>query len=160
MAITYCKHCGTDLSPRDKFCSNCGQPLDAAPKTTQKAPPAPKPLAQSSPPLTPSSRLGAAFWLGLIGAIFGLLIGAFYLWMSTISIFSIGGDFWPRTIGVIVFSILGIVGPLRIIEKGDTVNAGLMIIAGVGMLICVRQLGILSALLFFIGAVLILLKKG
>jgi len=53
---------------------------------------------------------------------------------------------------VIVFSILGlgIVGPLRIIERGNTINAGLMILAGVGILICVYQFGILSASLFFL----------
>jgi hypothetical protein len=67
---------------------------------------------------------------------------------------------YSRSIGLIVFSVLGIVGALRIIEGRDTINAGLMILAGVGVLVCLYQIGILSALLFFIGAVLILLKKG
>jgi hypothetical protein len=111
-------------------------------------------------PLTPSSRLGAAFWLGLVGAIFGLLIAAILLGISTLPSATTEWHFWPRVIGAIVFSILGIVAPLRIIERGDTINAGLMILAGVGILICIYQFGILSALLFFIGGVLIYLKKG
>ena len=148
-----CRNCGADLPPENKFCANCGQPVYAAAaqevsKTSQ------------TPTLTPSSRLGAAFWLGLVGAIFGLLIGAALLGLSTLSFVTTSGEGWAIIIGVIIFSIPGIVGPLRIIDKGDTVNAGLMVIAGVGMLICIRQIGILSALLFFIGAALLYLKKG
>jgi hypothetical protein len=67
---------------------------------------------------------------------------------------------WLSCIGAIAFSIIGIVGGLRIFENADNVNAGLMIIAGVGILICAVILGIFPALLFFLGAALILLKKG
>jgi len=157
MATNYCKNCGANLSPESKFCENCGQSADAAPTVTQESYKAPQATTTS---LTPSSRLGAAFWLGLVGAIFGLLIGAALLGLSTLSFVTTSGEGWAIIIGVIIFSILGIVGPLRIIDKGDTVNAGLMVIAGVGMLICIRQIGILSALLFFIGAALLYLKKG
>ena len=157
MAANYCKNCGANLSPESKFCENCGQSADAAPTVTQESYKAPQATTTS---LTPSSRLGAAFWLGLVGAIFGLLIGAALLGLSTLSLVTTSGEGWAIIIGVIIFSILGIVGPLRIIDKGDTVNAGLMVIAGVGMLICIRQIGILSALLFFIGAALLYLKKG
>ena len=157
MANNYCNNCGAKLRPESKFCENCGQSADAAPTVTQESYKAPQATTTS---LTPSSRLGAAFWLGLVGAIFGLLIGAALLGLSTLSFVTTSGEGWAIIIGVIIFSILGIVGPLRIIDKGDTVNAGLMVIAGVGMLICIRQIGILSALLFFIGAALLYLKKG
>jgi len=152
---TNCKRCGAPLSPKDKFCPNCGQ--YAAPTITQQRYEAPQTV---TPPLTPSSRLGAAFWLGLVGAIFGLLIGALMLGVSTLSFVTTSGEGWAIIIGVIVFSILGIVGPLRIFDIGDANNALLMAIAGVGILACIRQLGILSALLFFIGAALLYMKKG
>jgi hypothetical protein len=68
-------------------------------------------------------------------------------------------------IGQIVFSILGLVGGLRLVKKRDTINAGLMILAGVG-LICLDLPAappasqIFVSLLFFVGGALILLKKG
>ncbi len=162
--VAKCSRCGASLSPKHKFCPNCGQPIYAAPSATQgvsKVGEASTPPSTSlSSQLAPSSRLGAAFWLGLVGAIFGLLIGAVLLAISTLSFVTATGEAWARIIGLIVFSILGLVGPLRIIEKQDTINAGLMFVAGVGMLICVYQLVILSALLFFIGGALLLLKKG
>ncbi len=154
--VATCRHCGANLLPENKFCANCGQPVYAAPTTKQavyKTPQAPAPY-----PFTPSSRLGAAFWLGLVGAIFGLLIGSLQL---------VGASnthdpliTYAQAIGVVVFSILGILGALRIIERNDTINAGLMLLAGIGMLIWIYPIGILSAFLFFIGGALILLKKG
>jgi zinc-ribbon domain len=151
-----CGHCGVNIPPENKFCANCGKPVNRTSTATEAADTthqAPTPY-----PITPSSRLSAAFWLGLVGAIFGLLIGTFYV---DVSLF-----------GVIIFSTLGIIGPLRLIDSGDkliaglfwingdTINAGLMIIAGIGMLISAYQIGILSALFFFIGGALIDLKKG
>jgi hypothetical protein len=155
MATNYCKNCGTNLSPESKFCENCGKTVDAAPTITQESYKTPQ---TATPSLTPTSRLGAAFWLGLIGAVFGLLIGAIMMAMASYQSDPLVA--YSRSIGLIVFSVLGIVGALRIIEGRDTINAGLMILAGVGVLVCLYQIGILSALLFFIGAVLILLKKG
>jgi hypothetical protein len=95
---------------------------------------------------------------GFIGAIFGMLGGAILL-----AIASYQGNpllTYGQGTGLIVFSIVGIVGALRIIERRETLNAGLMFGAGVGILVCWWQLGILSALLFFLGGALVLLKKG
>jgi hypothetical protein len=99
------------------------------------------------------SRIGAAFWLGLLGALFGLFLGVVRL----------GFDFssveFLRGVGLVIFSILGLVGALRIIESDDRINAGLMLIAGIGVLICLLPVGVLPAVLFFVGAALIWLKK-
>jgi len=38
---------------------------------------------------------------------------------------------WARSVGVVVFSIIGMVGVLRIVDKGDTTSAKLMLLAGV-----------------------------
>jgi hypothetical protein len=143
MAARYCKSCGVGLNPQDKFCPNCGQPRDAT---------------QSSPPLAPSSRLGAAFWLGLIGAVFGILFGLFLFVLGSIGQGS--PELIIRSVLAIIFSILAIVGGLRIIDERDTINAGLMMLAGVCILLAASVFGLFSALLFFIGAALIMLKKG
>jgi uncharacterized membrane protein len=159
MATNYCKNCGANLSPESKFCENCGQSSDAAPTVTQESYKAPQ---AATPPLTPSSRLGASFYLALIGGIFGIFIGVALISL-VLALGSLGSqplENWLRYIGIIVFSIIGIVGALRIIDKRDTINAGLMILAGVGVLVSMEMFGIFSALLFFMGGVLLYLKKG
>jgi hypothetical protein len=105
-----------------------------------------------------------ALWLGLIGAIPGLLLGAILI-VGGIRLGTFSWYVWAWSIGLFVFSILGLIGALRIIEKRDTINGGLMILAGVG-LICLDLPAappaeqVFIALLFFIGGALILLKKG
>ena len=148
------------------FCPNCGQRREDAPTTTQevyKAPYTPTPTSKPSyPQLTPSLRLGAAFWLGLIGAAIALPIGVVLLTSTT---HLIGG------FGLVIVSILGIVGGLRIIENNDTLNGGLMILAGVWAMICfgayLPSIGsfftapfIIAFLFFFLGGILIFLEKG
>lgn len=100
-------------------------------------------------------RLGATFWLGLFGAIFGMFLGVLYLeWPASSSYLFVG-------IVMIGCSILGLVGGLRIIESNtsiDILNAGLMFIGGVGVLF-LPPFGIVPAALFFVGALLILVKK-
>jgi zinc-ribbon domain len=156
MAANYCKNCGATLSPESKFCENCGKTVDAAPTVTQESY---KAHQAATPPLTPSSRLGAAFYLALIGGIFGIFIGSVLIAISLAwGTQSLEG--WLRDIGLVVFSIIGIVGALRIVDKRDTINAGLMIIAGVGVLVSALYIGIFSALLLFMGGVLLYLKKG
>lgn len=150
MATTYCRRCGVNLTQGDRFCVRCGQPVYAPPTTTQNIP----------SPLTQSSRLSASVFLGFVGGMFGLVIGAFLIVFSSLGFLSQTAEAWARAIGVIVFSIIGIIGPLKIIDRGDTYNALLMIIAGVMVLVCVAQLGIIPALLFFIGGALLYLKKG
>jgi hypothetical protein len=89
-----------------------------------------------------------------------LVIGAFLIVFSGLGFVIPTAEYWARAIGVIVFSVIGIIGPLGLIDRGDTYNALLMIIAGLMVLVCVAQLGILPALLFFIGGALLYLKKG
>jgi hypothetical protein len=108
--------------------------------------------------ITPSSRLGAAFWIAIIGAIFGIILGVFLLAIASISVEE--SLTYAKGIGLIVFSVVGILGALRIINDADTPNALVMFIAGVGVLVCWFPIGILSAILFFVGGVLILVKKG
>jgi len=153
VAANYCKNCGATISPESKFCENCGRSVDVAPAVMQESYKAPQP---PTPSFTSSSRLGASFWLGLVGAIFGFLIGA--LLISNLSFGS--ASLIARSMGAIFFSFLAIIGGIRIFEDSDTYNALLMFIAGVGILACLYQLGILSAILFFIGGSLILIKKG
>jgi hypothetical protein len=159
MATNYCKNCGANLSPESKFCENCGQPVDASPNIKQESYIAPQAAA---PSLTPSSRLGAAFWLGLIGAVIGMLIGALLLTDTTHII---------SGLGLVIFSLLAIIGGLRLIEDRDNLNASLMILAGAWALLCVvtipelkyfgfAALLFISFLFFILGGVLIYLKKG
>lgn len=150
IARTYCRRCGVNLTQGDRFCVRCGQPVYTAPTATQNIPSL----------LTSSSRLSASFFLGLFGAIFGLVIGAFLIVFTSLGFVSQTAEDWARAVGVIVFSIIGIIGPLRIIDRGDTYNALLMIIAGLMVLVCIAQLGILPAVLFFFGGGLLYLKKG
>ncbi|MGZ4864617.1 MAG: zinc-ribbon domain-containing protein [Halobacteriota archaeon] len=150
MATTYCRRCGVNLTQGDRFCVRCGHPVYAPSTTTQNIP----------APHTQSSHLSASFFLGFVGAMFGLVIGAFLILFSSLGFLSHTAEAWARAVGVIVFSIIGIIGPLRIIERGDTYNALLMILAGVMVLVCVAQLGVIPALLFFIGGALLYLKKG
>jgi hypothetical protein len=159
MATNYCKYCGANLSSESRFCENCGKTVDASPTITQENYKAPQATTTS---LTPSSRLGAAFWLGLIGAAIALPIGVVLLTSTT---HLIGG------FGLVIVSILGIVGGLRIIENNDTLNGGLMILAGVWAMICfgayLPSIGsfftapfIIAFLFFFLGGILIFLEKG
>jgi uncharacterized membrane protein len=174
MTTNYCKNCGANLSPESKFCENCGQPIDAAPTITQesyKAPQAP------TPSLKPRPRRDAAFWLGTIGGIFGIFLGAGLLVIAVV--FELPLVSWLPFIGIIAFSIIG--GSVAsTTAKRTTINAGLSILAGVGMLFLAFIFGgvgmsiadlfgilsyiagalMFSALLFFISGVLIYLKKG
>jgi|GEM_PF-2927485 hypothetical protein len=108
-----------------------------------------------------ATRRSAALWFGLLGAIWGLFLGGLLLALALLGRIW-DARLWAISVGIIVFSILGLVGALRVIKRGDMFNAGLMILAGVGILISIlftSPLSVPSALLFFIGAALILLKK-
>jgi hypothetical protein len=161
MATTFCRLCGAKLIAESKFCANCGQPIYEAPTATQRVSRVTEvSIPPSTPPsqLAPSSRLGAAFWLGLIGAVFGMLFGLFLLVLGSIGQGS--PELIIRSVLAIIFSILAIVGGLRIIDERDTINAGLMMLAGVCILLAASVFGLFSASLFFIGGALIMLKKG
>jgi hypothetical protein len=71
--VAKCSRCGANLPPKNKFCPDCGRPVYAPPTATQGVSKLTEvSIPPSTPPsqLAPSSRLGAAFWLGLVGAIF------------------------------------------------------------------------------------------
>jgi len=97
----------------------------------------------------PSPRLGIVFWLGFMGALLGFFL----------AVTSPAG--WTVDIGAVLFPIIGLAGASRLREN-DTINAGLMLLAGVGMFFFENfyVIAIISALLFFLGGALILLKKG
>ncbi len=97
----------------------------------------------------PSSRTGIVFWLGFMGALLGFFLAAT----------SPAG--WTVAIGAVLFPIIGLAGASRL-RKNDAINAGLMLLAGVGMALFENFyiIAIVSALLFFIGGALIALKKG
>jgi|GEM_PF-1755681 len=155
-------------SPEDKFCANCGKPLDAALTMMQesnKAPQAP------TPPLTLRSRLGPVFWFVLVGAILGILLGTLQIGINvneflTLQLSSYDSTrlalaFIAGSMGTIIFSIIGLIAGFGITEE-KVVRASLIILAGVGILTCCFW-GfwgtILPAMLFFIGGALLFLKK-
>jgi zinc-ribbon domain len=164
IAANYCKNCDASIPPGSNFCKNCGQPLDAAPTIKQESYNAPQTSAHS-----PS----AAFWLGLIGGVLGLLIGVDYLYLYQLfggsianALLNIGSamnsDYFLFGSWAIIFSFAGIIGGLRIVDE-DRANAILMILAG-GMILLLALDGVLlamlPALLFFLGGGLTLLGKG
>jgi len=177
MATNYCKNCGAGFPPENKFCENCGQPVDAAPTGSYEI--------GSNPMLTALRNpvRDAAFRLGNAGGVLGLILVGGLLGLGLLSlalVVEIPLEIWLPYFGMVVaFTIIGMSGSYRIINKRDTINAGLMILAGVGMLIPASLLGIasaslsdiggillffigggFSAVLFFIGGVLMYLKKG
>jgi len=166
MAENFCSNCGKPLLQSDKFCSGCGKPavsasapstsydaswLERGASSTQYKGDQQRRTSLSAPSET-DWRLRVGLSLGLIGGVFGILFGVFFLWGASNS-----GDLglYFRGIGGILFAILGIVGGAGIIA--NKVHSGLlMLIGGVGMLLTLAWLGALSAILFFLGGVLTL----
>jgi zinc-ribbon domain len=175
----FCKSCGALLSKEHKFCPECGRALTGP--SPQSQPSAATPQAQqdrtapsgqgfvtapqeyAAPPQSslqePERRLGGAFWLGLVGGVFGILgacvailVGSFSesLTGSNQDLYALGG-------GALVFSVLGIVGGA--LERRKIVGGVLMIVSAVGILISISLFGVLSCILFLIGGILILAKK-
>ena len=133
------------------------------------------------------SRLGPVFWLVLVGAIIGFLVGAIEIGvnvnvlinleerllqeqsLSALSSFSsrqttrLALTIIAIGMGTIVFSIIGLIAGFGITEE-KVPSALLMILAGVGIstscLWGFWELPIIPAILFFIGGGLLYLKKG
>ncbi len=104
--------------------------------------------------------MSKAFWLGLIGLIFGILGGVFAGLMGSLdAAFSGTGssDLFVNASGAIIFSIIGMAG--AILERRKWLGGGLMIIGAFGVLISISWFGILTFILFLIGGLLILTQK-
>ncbi len=105
--------------------------------------------------------MGKAFWLGIIGAIFGIL-GALVAVLIQIINESLanpasGSSLYVNAAGAIVFSIVGIAG--GVLEKRKILGAVLMIIGALGVVISLSILGVLTFILFLVGGIIILAQK-
>ncbi len=104
--------------------------------------------------------MGRAFWLGLIGLIFGILGGVFAGLIGNLdAAFNETGSssLYANAAGALIFSIVGMTG--AVLEKRKLLGGGLMIIGALGVLISISWFGILTFILFLIGGVLILAQK-
>lgn len=104
--------------------------------------------------------MGKAFWLGIIGGIFGILaavlvvlIGGFGEAFNT----SGASSLYANAAGAFVFSIVGIAG--GVLETRKILGAALMIIGAFGVLISISLFGVLTFILFLVGGILILMQK-
>ena len=105
--------------------------------------------------------MGKAFWLGIIGAIFGVL-GALAAVMIQIINESLanpvsGSSLYVNAAGAIIFSIVGIAG--GVLEKRKIIGAALMIIGAFGVVISLSIFGALTFILFLVGGIIILTQK-
>ncbi len=99
----------------------------------------------------------ASFWLGILGGIFGILGATVAILLGSIgSAFSSAtmSSLYYNAVGAIAFSILGMFGGIPL--KKTRINAVIMIIAATGVFVSEFILGILPAVFFVIGAVLLL----
>ena len=103
--------------------------------------------------------MGKAFWLGVIGLIFGILGGVFAGLVGSISAsFSgTGSSLFANAAGALIFSIVGMTGAA--LETRKWLGGGLMAIGAFGVLISISWFGILTFILFLIGAVIIFATK-
>jgi MFS family permease len=101
-----------------------------------------------------------SYWLGLIGGFLGILSGAVVaiagFYVSSIDSGVTSGDLYILATVAIFFSILGMIGGHLQHEK--RIGGILMIISGIGVLISISLLGILTFILFLIGGLLMLLE--
>jgi hypothetical protein len=166
MVDEFCSGCGKRIRGDDKFCPGCGKPIVSASTPSTPYDASWLERGESSTQYTGSQqrstssyapsetewRLRVGLSLGLIGGVFGILVGVFFLWGA---FNGAGLENYLRGVGAILFAILGIVGGSGIIA--NKVHCGLlMLIGGVGMILTLAWLGALSAILFFLGGVLIL----
>ena len=104
--------------------------------------------------------MGKAFWLGIIGGIFGIL-GAIIAVMiaglgETVNVTG-ASSLYANAAGAFVFSIVGMAG--GIFEKRRIIGAALMIIGGIAVLISISLFGVLACILLVIGGIVILMQK-
>ena len=104
-------------------------------------------------------QLGKAFWLGVIGLIFGILGGVFAGLVGSIGdAFGAGSSgLYANAAGAIIFSVIGMIGAA--LEKRRWIGGGLMLIGAFGVIISISVFGILTFILFLIGAIIIFATK-
>jgi MFS family permease len=99
-----------------------------------------------------------SYWLGLIGGFLGILGGAIVaiagFYISLIDSEVTSGDLYILAAIAIFFSVLGIVGGH--VQHEKRIGGILMIISGMGVLISISLLGLLTFILFLIGGLLML----
>jgi len=167
----FCRYCGAQLPKDSNFCLKCGATLTSThaterqiegfPQSRQNEPPTRATYSSSYYPQKQTSLggLGASFWLGFVGGIFGILGGVLaFLAGSLYSSYytSDSGLYWLGA-GAIIFSILGIVGGA--FERRKKVGGTLMIISAIGILISISLFGVLSCILFLVGGILIFARN-
>ena len=104
--------------------------------------------------------MSKAFWLGIIAGIFGILAALLVVLIGGIGeAFNATGAsaLYANAAGAFVFSIVGIAG--SVLERRKLISAALMIVGGLGVLIAISLFGVLSFILFLVGAILILMRK-
>jgi hypothetical protein len=97
--------------------------------------------------------MGKAFWLGIIGGIFGIL-GAILAYL--IAFFGTSSLF-TNAAGALIFSVVGIAG--GVLETRKILGAALMIIGAFGVVISISIFGVLTFILFLVGGIIILMQK-
>jgi len=100
--------------------------------------------------------VGNAFWLGIIGAIFGILAVVLVVLLGMGESFDAIGGAQPYTNAAgaaLIFSLVGLAG--GVLENRKIPGAALMIIGALGALISIGLLSALSIGQFLAGAILI-----
>jgi hypothetical protein len=104
--------------------------------------------------------MGKAFWLGIIGGIFGILGAVLAILIQSLSEAfgaTTGTSLYYNAAAAIIFSIVGIAG--GVLETRKILGAAIMIIGALGVVISISAFGILTLILFLVGGVLILMQK-
>jgi hypothetical protein len=97
--------------------------------------------------------MGKAFWLGIIGGILGILTAMVVYLIA----FNYVSSYYANAAAAFIFSIVGIVG--GVFEERKILGAALMFIGAIGIIFSIGFYGILSFILFLVGAVVILMQK-
>jgi hypothetical protein len=97
--------------------------------------------------------MGKAFWLGIIGGIFGIL-AAMVVYLIA---FNGSSSLYTNAAVAFVFSIVGIAG--GVLEKRKILGAALMFIGAVGVISSIGFYGVLIFVLFLVGGIVILMQK-
>jgi hypothetical protein len=97
--------------------------------------------------------MGRAFWIAIIGGILGILVamGVYLIAFNYVS------SYYTNAAAAFVFSIVGIAG--GIFEERKILGAVLMFIGAIGIIFSLGFYGILTFILFLVGAIVILLQK-
>jgi hypothetical protein len=97
--------------------------------------------------------MAKAFWLGIMGGILGILVamGVYLIAFNYVS------SYYTNAAAAFVFSIVGIAG--GILEGRKILGAVLMFIGAIGIILSLGFYGILTFILFLVGAIVILMQK-